>query len=305
MDMEAVIEELAHAERAPLGAIQASLAAPDEAVSRTVDIINRCADCDALDDGTVTEDEESALCILVHILGECGEPKLFAPLLRLLAGDRDKIDQLFGDMLTETVDKILISTFDGDPQSLLCLMNNPQADDFCRAAAFSAWTYLAAKEVWPIEASKKYLINAFENLEPRRDSYIWVSWLDAVAALGLEELVPMADQIFAELRFGVNNILGKQIVPLRQEESARDLRSRLDATDLYEWLEQQGLYPFEDTIAEVSSWHYCSDKYRKQQRREQIARSNFDTAVNPNRKVGHNDPCPCGSGKKYKKCCLQ
>lgn len=20
-------------------------------------------------------------------------------------------------------------------------------------------------------------------------------------------------------------------------------------------------------------------------------------------KIGHNDPCPCGSGKKYKKCC--
>lgn len=22
-------------------------------------------------------------------------------------------------------------------------------------------------------------------------------------------------------------------------------------------------------------------------------------------KVGRNDPCPCGSGKKYKKCCLK
>ena len=22
-----------------------------------------------------------------------------------------------------------------------------------------------------------------------------------------------------------------------------------------------------------------------------------------NKKVGRNDPCPCGSGKKYKKCC--
>ena len=26
--------------------------------------------------------------------------------------------------------------------------------------------------------------------------------------------------------------------------------------------------------------------------------------VNPLRDVGRNDPCPCGSGKKYKKCCL-
>jgi uncharacterized protein len=22
-------------------------------------------------------------------------------------------------------------------------------------------------------------------------------------------------------------------------------------------------------------------------------------------KIGRNDPCKCGSGKKYKKCCLQ
>ncbi|PYU20285.1 MAG: hypothetical protein DMG30_21520, partial [Acidobacteria bacterium] len=23
-----------------------------------------------------------------------------------------------------------------------------------------------------------------------------------------------------------------------------------------------------------------------------------------NGKIGRNDPCPCGSGKKYKRCCL-
>ena len=26
--------------------------------------------------------------------------------------------------------------------------------------------------------------------------------------------------------------------------------------------------------------------------------------VRANPKVGRNDPCPCGSGKKHKKCCL-
>jgi hypothetical protein len=29
------------------------------------------------------------------------------------------------------------------------------------------------------------------------------------------------------------------------------------------------------------------------------------TIVNEQPKVGRNDPCPCGSGKKYKKCCLK
>ncbi len=33
-----------------------------------------------------------------------------------------------------------------------------------------------------------------------------------------------------------------------------------------------------------------------------------ETSIKPDKKVkievGRNDPCPCGSGKKYKRCCL-
>ena len=42
----------------------------------------------------------------------------------------------------------------------------------------------------------------------------------------------------------------------------------------------------------------------------EVTPAQYDFAVNPNVpvvrkevKVGRNDPCPCGSGKKYKKCC--
>jgi uncharacterized protein YecA (UPF0149 family) len=28
-------------------------------------------------------------------------------------------------------------------------------------------------------------------------------------------------------------------------------------------------------------------------------------AANPFKGVGRNDPCPCGSGKKFKRCCLE
>ena len=33
------------------------------------------------------------------------------------------------------------------------------------------------------------------------------------------------------------------------------------------------------------------------------ATSRLDAAPAPADKVGRNDPCPCGSGKKYKRCC--
>lgn len=28
------------------------------------------------------------------------------------------------------------------------------------------------------------------------------------------------------------------------------------------------------------------------------------TPIRVEEKIGRNDPCPCGSGKKHKKCCL-
>ena len=39
---------------------------------------------------------------------------------------------------------------------------------------------------------------------------------------------------------------------------------------------------------------------------EDLTKYNLSTKTTPsnsNNKVGRNDPCPCGSGKKYKKCC--
>ena len=50
-------------------------------------------------------------------------------------------------------------------------------------------------------------------------------------------------------------------------------------------------------------------------KREKVAKETGTTAadkaqvkkqpVRKEKKVGPNDPCPCGSGKKYKKCCMQ
>ena len=37
---------------------------------------------------------------------------------------------------------------------------------------------------------------------------------------------------------------------------------------------------------------------------QRIANADVDRTVrNEGPKVGRNDPCPCGSGKKYKNCC--
>ena len=44
------------------------------------------------------------------------------------------------------------------------------------------------------------------------------------------------------------------------------------------------------------------DELREEWRREQAARQSSPHPATP-KKPGRNDPCPCGSGKKFKKCC--
>ena len=51
------------------------------------------------------------------------------------------------------------------------------------------------------------------------------------------------------------------------------------------------------TLYELMAW--WRDPHRRAVR-EQLARMPL---LRQSVKVGRNDPCPCGSGKKYKKCC--
>ena len=55
-----------------------------------------------------------------------------------------------------------------------------------------------------------------------------------------------------------------------------------------------------DWLYELPQWNSIfSEEKRKELYLEQ---KKSGTVVKPH-KIGRNDPCPCGSGKKYKKCC--
>lgn len=60
-------------------------------------------------------------------------------------------------------------------------------------------------------------------------------------------------------------------------------------------------------VAAKAEWLYSMpewDQHLTQEKRKELYKKqkNSKTVVNTE-KVGRNDPCPCGSGKKYKKCC--
>lgn len=43
--------------------------------------------------------------------------------------------------------------------------------------------------------------------------------------------------------------------------------------------------------------------YSKEQQKELIRAQKDSHTIRKPKKIGRNDPCPCGSGKKYKQCC--
>jgi len=57
-----------------------------------------------------------------------------------------------------------------------------------------------------------------------------------------------------------------------------------------------------DALYNLPEW---DNVYTKEQQKELYTeQKRSHTVVRNEDKVGRNDPCPCGSGKKYKKCCV-
>ena len=55
-----------------------------------------------------------------------------------------------------------------------------------------------------------------------------------------------------------------------------------------------------DYLYEIPAW----ETILTEEKREEIQKELKDSrTVRNENKIGRNDPCPCGSGKRYKKCC--
>jgi len=94
---------------------------------------------------------------------------------------------------------------------------------------------------------------------------------------------------------GVNDSL---VEPLELE--AIDENTELDIKVDFEKLYFNMLDAGADYLYELPQWDGI---FSKEKRAEiKVDWKNSKTVVNEE-KIGRNDPCPCGSGKKYKKCC--
>src|SRR3954452_2078788 len=167
MDVETAIRAFASAGHdLPREAMRWALDHWDEAAPGLLGMLERFA-------GGADRSEEAAGAVffILHLAGERRETRAFAPLCRL-AKDAEAIDAVLGDGVTTTLSRIMISTYDGDLDTLKGVIEADGADEYTRAGALEVLAYLAATGRVAREEAEAYLLHLYEALRPQHESFV-------------------------------------------------------------------------------------------------------------------------------------
>lgn len=295
--IEVHLDALAEAEELPRFAVGMCTARIEEAAPALRAVLARAADGEALSD-----DDRRLLFRGMYVLGGARDSKAFAALLRLLRrGDRE-VDELFGDMVTESLAQIAAGMFDGDTDALFEAIVDRSIDEYAREALMGAATFLAWVGRIDHDRMHEFLERFYEQRLADDGEIVWVSWLEAIAHLGLRHMAPLVHTAWDEGRVpeGV----------LERHHFAKDLRLAEQQPDDEERFKKANLGYIDDVVValewtdRVFSIEDDEEDYDSEPAGGLAPWYPSEPVINPWRNVGRNDPCPCGSGKKAKKCCL-
>lgn len=248
------------------------------------------SDVDELDELDLPEFDD-LLFQACYLFGQFRYRPAMPELLRVL--ELDLATGILGDFLFEGLPRCLAACSGGDAKALREVLADVTIDDSGRAAAWSALLCLVAWGELPVES-------AIEDLQERlRDPDEDASFLLGTLAMSAAKLpvsdfcLALARKVLAEGR------ADEEVFSLKEFDAERKLfKPETWREELMEL--QDG--PIEDAAAEIEPWFSEDDD-----------EDDYDDDGNwippepveqlKSDKVGRNDPCPCGSGKKHKKCC--
>lgn len=250
--------------------------------------------------GSMSDADLMALIPAIYLLAQWRETRAYRPLLRLLRRSTRTLDLTLGDAVTESAFRMVAGTFDDDLNPLFEAIMDLCADDFARGAMMCALVVIA--QLHPtLRPEIESFISSFLTRQPKAPEDLLISWADVVADLGLEDMTET-----------VRSVFDKGLIPKDYCDFSHFI-SDLEATRAAGGVPasrryRQGL--IEDAVEDLSHWYCYSDAYFEKQKTLKenpdprvIPMANFIRNLAPT--AGRNDPCPCGSGKKFKKCCLQ
>jgi hypothetical protein len=224
-----------------------------------------------------------------------------SPLLAKIVSAPGEIPfDLFGDTITEGLSQVFASVYDGNPAPLHGLVENEQVNEFVRSAALNTFLVLEHTDQMPRDTVLEYIRSLFHGKLQRTPSYAWSSLVCVVADLPAPELLEDVRQAYAD---GFVDTMVADLEGIERDANAPKPRRR----------DRQHLIT--DAIAEMEWWasFHPEDSWPKKMPNTDIPMPSPPPHVPTSYaapkpyvsepKIGRNDRCPCGSGKKYKKCC--
>ncbi|MCL2699053.1 MAG: DUF1186 domain-containing protein [Defluviitaleaceae bacterium] len=238
----------------------------------------------------------------MYLLAEFREKEAFPYLTALLRLPEKPLDFLLGDGLTEDFHKMLLCTFDSAKlQMLLDIIEDREAFEWARSSAIHAYELIYKEGFVTREECVSYLRSLiYDKLPPDDSEIVFTAIAGCIIDCRLVEMIPDARFLYDNDRIYT--------------------RMHGDYDEFLDWIFYEKPYPensryIDDAVAEMESWHCFNreDEKGPEQKPEKPADSMADKTAKDNIldqfekkqvKTGRNDPCPCGSGKKFKKCCI-
>ena len=293
MNADEALRQFGEVEDMPSGALQWALDHWEIAAPRFIARLRAFAANPAARD----EFAEGEAFFIVHLCGETRDARAYAPLCRLI-GESEEATAFLSDAVTATLNGILINVCDGDPQPLMGAIESESGDKFARVAALQALGWLTrGRAIVGDEEMRAYLLRLRREMKPRGASYLWQMWAEIAANLGYEDMRSELASLHADdwvdpREFGLDHFD-------QQVKLARNDPAGLGG------FEADRVTPFGKVIETLASWSFGKDAAFPEEDVDASRGYVYETPyVNPLRGIGRNDPCPCGSGKKYKRCCL-
>lgn len=274
-----------HAEnrRFPRAAVESAVARREEIVPELLNVLEKTLE--KAERGVGYEGGAPYLYAML-LLAQFRETRAYPLIVRFASLPEEILEDLCSDFVTEDLPAVLASVCGGDPKGIQSLIENPDASEWARGAALDALVALVKAGVASRDEIVLYFARLFRGGLEREYSHVW------------DALVSAACDIYpGELQVDIKKAYRAELVDpvfISLEDVEADLK--LGQEQVLERLAQGREHRLiEDTIQEMSWWACFNEKP------ERPPNPVGTPAAKP--KIGRNDPCLCGSGKKFKKCC--
>jgi hypothetical protein len=263
-----------------------------------------------IEDPEPSEVDENLLFWGIHVMGGARDAAAFPGLLRLLSLPDEQVERLLGDATTITLPKLIAGTFNGDHAALMALIERPDVDVFLRWSAMSALAFLTFDGRIERAVAEEFLRGFHERRLFDEYGTIGAAWAAACGLLGLASMAPLVKAAYEEglIDAGVSDYKDwTKILADAHERPTEVARFHDEGAGYFEDLTVELAWVVEPTPVGDLPDSFDDERSSDDEPFPDDEPAWFppiETIRNPLRHVGRNDPCPCGSGKKYKKCCL-